>query len=242
MREIRAGQWRFRIHTAATAAAAAGIVAMVLLGNWQVRRAEEKLARQQEFDARAQGPTLALPTRPVEAADYVHRRVLVRGEFVPRHTVFVDNRVLRGLPGYHVVTPLRIGGGDIHVLVNRGWVALGPTRARLPQVSTPAGVLELEGVVVVPPERVYELSADAGEGPVVQHLILARMAARTGLRLQPFIVQQTLGNGDGLAGAWERPDAGVNIHRAYALQWYALGALILVLFVALNLRRHRDPG
>lgn len=242
MREIRAGQWRFRIHTAATAVAAAGIVAMVVLGNWQVRRAEEKFARQQELDARARQPMLALPSRPVEAADYVHRRVLVQGEFVPRHTVFVDNRVLRGLAGYDVVTPFRIGGGDLHVLVNRGWVALGPTRARLPQVSTPAGALELEGVVVVPPERVYELSADAGGGPVVQHLVLARTAARTGLRLQPFIVQQTLGNGDGLARAWERPDAGVNTHRAYALQWYALGALILVLFVVLNLRRHRDPG
>jgi surfeit locus 1 family protein len=242
MREVRFGNWHFTFRPVATAVAAAGIVVMVLLGNWQTRRAEQKLAVQNRLDALALGPVQSLPSRMVSAADYVYHRVSVRGEFAPLHTIFVDNRVFRGLPGYHVVTPLRIQGGDTYVLVNRGWVALGSSRARLPQVRTPAGELGLEGVAVVPPERVYELSTEAGAGPLVQHLVLARIAERTGLKLQPIVLQQTSDTADGLERAWERPDLGVNTNRAYALQWYAMGMLIVVFYFTLNLRRQHGPG
>jgi surfeit locus 1 family protein len=237
VKEFRCGSLRFAFSPWLALLALAGTVATVLLGNWQTRRAEEKLAVQRRLDTRAQGPVLSLTSAPVNAADYAHSRVSVRGEFVPQHTVFVDNRVLRGQPGYHVVTPLRIKGGDMHVLINRGWIAVGATRNQLPQVPAPAGELLLEGVAVVPPERVYELAADTGTGPLVQHLYPARIAERSGLRLQPIVLQQTSDTADGLVRIWERPDSGANTNRAYALQWYALAVLIVVLYVTLNLRR-----
>ena len=242
MSEIHIRDWRFTFRPATAAVALAGVVAMVLLGNWQTRRAEQKLAVQEQLDARAQGPVQSLPSREIAASGYVHGRVSVRGEFAAQHTLFVDNRVLRGLAGFHVVTPLRVGHSDMHVLVNRGWVALGPTRAKLPQVRTPAGEVEIDGIAVIPPERIYELSAESGTGSVVQNLVLARAAERTGLKLQPIVIQQTNDTADGLERTWERPDAGVNTNRAYALQWYALGVLIVVLYFTLNLRRHRDPS
>lgn len=242
MSEFRYRAWRFTFRPGMALLALAAIAAMILLGNWQTRRAEQKLALQQRVDALAQGPSLSLPSAPVAAGDYVHSRVTVRGEFAPQHTVYVDNRVLRGLPGYHVVTPLRISGGDLHVLVNRGWVGIGATRARFPRIPTPTGEQVLEGLVVVPLERVYELAQDQGTGPLVQHLVPARIAERTGLKLQPIVLQQTSDTPDGLARIWERPDLGVDTHRAYALQWYAMGVLIAVLYFTLNLRRSDDTG
>jgi len=241
MKEFRCGKWRLALRPALACVALAGVVATILLGNWQTRRAEEKLAVQGRLDALAQGPILTLPASPVTAVDFAQSRVSVRGEFVPQDTVFVDNRVLKGLPGYHVVTPLRINGGDTCVLVNRGWVAVGPTRSRLPQVPAPTGELLLEGVAVVPPERVYELAADTGTGPVVQHLYPAQIAERSGLRLQPVVLQQTSDTPDGLVRVWEPPDSGANTNRAYALQWYALAVLIAVLYITLNLRRMHGP-
>jgi len=242
MNEFRYRAWRFTFRPGFALLALAATVAMILLGNWQTRRAEHKLALQQRVDALAQGPLLSLPSAPVAAGDYVHSRVTVRGEFAPQYTVFVDNRVLRGLPGYHVVTPLKISGGDMHVLVNRGWVAIGPTRAQLPQIRTPTGELVLEGLAVVPLEHVYELAQDRSTGPLVQHLVPAHIAERTGLKLQPIVLQQTSDTPDGLARVWERPDLGVNTHRAYALQWYAMGILIVILYFTLNLRRSDDAA
>jgi len=237
MTEFRIGAWRLNFRPGFALLALGATVAMVLLGNWQTRRAEQKLVLQQRVDERARGPALLLPPTRVAAPDYANSRIKARGEFLPQYTAFVDNRVLRGLPGYHVVTPLKIRGGDMHVLVNRGWIGVGPTRAQFPQIRTPTGELVVQGLAVIPPERVYELAEEAGTGPLWQHLVPARIAGRTGLKLQPIVLQQTSDALDGLARAWDRPDLGVNTHRAYALQWYVMGAVIVVLYFALSLRR-----
>jgi surfeit locus 1 family protein len=42
-------------------------------------------------------------------------------------------------------------------------------------------------------------------------------------------VQQTSDMQDGLARRWSRPASGVDTHRGYAFQWYALSALIALL-------------
>jgi surfeit locus 1 family protein len=234
------GGWRFSLRFGHTLLALLATAAMVMLGNWQTRRAEEKLALQQRFDILAQGPVLSLPSSPVSAAHYVHNRIVVRGEFASQHTVLIDNRVLKGLPGYHVVTPLRIFGGNMHVLVNRGWVAVGPRRDQLPEIRTPTGEVVVEGLAVIPLERVYELGKETTSIPVVQHLVLDRMRVRTALKLQPVVLQQMSDTPDGLVRVWERPDAGVNTHRAYALQWYVMGLMIAVLYFSLNLKRTDD--
>jgi surfeit locus 1 family protein len=77
---------------------------------------------------------------------------------------------------------------------------------------------------------------------VRQNLVIERIAAETGLRLQPLVVRQTNDAGDGLVRAWERPDAGVNTHRAYAVQWYALALLTVIVYVALGFQRVRAAG
>jgi surfeit locus 1 family protein len=239
MTDIRYGNWQFTLRPAMAVAAVAGMIIMVLLGNWQTRRAEEKLALQQRLDARTQGPVLLLTSDAVVAVDYQYARVAVRGEFSPQRTVFVDNRVLKGLPGYHVVTPLRIGGSDMYVLVNRGWIALGPSRTQLPEVVTPSGELVLQGIAVIPPEHVFELGPEQ-DGVVVQHLSVSKIAKRMGLKLQPIVLQQTSNTPDGLARVWNRPDAGADTNRAYALQWYAMAALIAALYTTLNVRRRSE--
>jgi surfeit locus 1 family protein len=69
---------------------------------------------------------------------------------------------------------------------------------------------------------------------VRQNLALERIASEAGLRLQPLVIQQTSDADDGLVRAWERPDSGVNTHRAYAVQWYALALLTVIVYVALG--------
>jgi surfeit locus 1 family protein len=233
---------RFRLRPVWLVVAAAGCAAFVALGNWQSRRAEEKLAAQRSLDTLAAAAPVQLPATPVAASEYAGRRVVVVGEYVPVHTVLIDNRVHRGVAGYHVVTPMRIGDGPLHVLVNRGWVAAGPRRDRLPDVGAPAGSQRIEGLAVAQGRPAYELAPDDAPGPVRQHLDLDRVAAVSGLRLQPIIVQQTGAAPDGLVRAWERPDAGVNTHRAYAVQWYGLAILTAVVYVALGFKRGGDPA
>jgi surfeit locus 1 family protein len=236
MSGIRIAGRSFRPGWVPSVVTAAFVALTIALGNWQTRRAEEKLEAGRVLDEAARAPALQLPSERVDAASYERHRVAMRGAFVARETFFLDNKVLHGIVGYHVITPLRPERGGALVLVNRGWIAAGE-RARLPEISTPEGVQTMEGIAVVPSARFLELAPEAESGRLRQNLVIAREEKRTGVTLQPFVVEQTSETHDGLARAWERPDTGVERHRSYALQWYSFAALAAVLYVVLGFKR-----
>ena len=222
--------------------ATVGFVALtVALGNWQTRRAEEKLEAGRALEAAARGPVLQVPPGLVDAAAFASRRVAASGTFLERDSFFLDNKVLHGTAGYQVITPLKAEGQGAAVLVNRGWIAAGD-RSKLPEIPTPDGVQTIEGIAVVPSARFLELTADADSARVRQNLVLAREEKRLGLSLQPFVIEQTSEARDGLARVWERPDLGVDRHRSYALQWYSFAALAAVLYVFLGFKRADPPA
>src|SRR4029077_10313731 len=120
-------------------AVAAFIALAISLGNWQTRRAEEKLDLSRRLDEGAKGPVLSVPSVRLNAPALERRRVSARGRFVARAALLLDNKILHGAAGYHVLTPLKLEGGELHVLVNRGWIAAGD-RSRLPAISAPEGL------------------------------------------------------------------------------------------------------
>jgi surfeit locus 1 family protein len=203
-------EYSFRPRGWALALAAAGCAAFIALGNWQSRRADEK-----RLAARAE-------------------RVTVTGQFVPERTVLLGNRLRRGQPGYEVVTPLRLTGSQRHVLVNRGWLAA--SRAREPQVRTPAGEQRIEGIVVERLPHVLEAGAPS-KGWVRQNLDRAAFAAETGLQFESMILDQVSPADDGLSRDWPRAAFGPEKHESYALQWYSLAVLCVALFAVLSFRR-----
>jgi len=233
---IRIAGRTFRPGWIPSLAAAAFIALTIALGNWQTRRAEEKLEAGRRIDEAARGSVLSVPALQADAASFERRRVVAKGTFVARDTFFLDNKIMHGVAGYQILTPLRPESGGVHVLVNRGWIAAGD-RSRLPSVPTPEGLQTIEGEAVVPSSRFLELAPEQGTGPLRENLLLAREEKRLGLNLQPFVIQQTSDTRDGLVREWERPDAGVERHRSYALQWYSFAALAAVLYVVLGFKR-----
>jgi surfeit locus 1 family protein len=219
-----------------SAVAVALVVLTISLGNWQGRRAEEKLELSRRLDESTRSATLAVPATPADASEFEHRKVSARGRYLPRLTLLLDNKVQGGVAGYHVLTPLKIEGGDLYVLINRGWIAAGDRRT-LPKLETPEGVQTIAGVATVPTSRFLELAQESAAGPVRQNLVLERERQRLALPLQPFVVQQTNDAHDGLMRAWERPDTDIAKHRGYALQWYAFAVLTLIFYVLFSTRR-----
>ena len=236
---------RFSLRFRPVPFAAALLVALVgiLLGNWQRDRAALKselharqLARAGEaaLDLNAAG---AIP--PLSELEF--RRVRVHGEFVAAWPVLLANRPMNGQSGFYLAMPFKIAGSDMHVLVLRGWLPRAAEYGQVPPFTTPAGPRVLEGRVVASSGRVLEL----GEGPrlapgaPVQNLAPEALARASGLRLQPFVVQQTApaAPGDTLARDWPAPSAGIDKHRGYAFQWYALAALAILFYVTTGFRR-----
>jgi surfeit locus 1 family protein len=197
--------------------AVAGCVAGIALGEWQSRRAEEKRAM------------AGVP------------RVALRGEFLAKHTVFLDNRLRRGRPGYEVVQPFRIAG-DGTVLVNRGWVAMGPSRAQLPQIRTPDGEVRIEGTRREHFARAYEPAGAKPEGAVWVNVTPERFSAATGVGLEAWVFEQRSSLDDGLARDSPAVEPGAEKNEAYAFQWYSLAALSGALLVVLGFKREKNPS
>lgn len=209
------------------------------LGLWQLDRAAQKLALQAAIDAEAARPALA--NAELSGDDQLHRRVLLRGHWVAERTVWLDNRPMDGRTGFFVVTPLRLAGRDEAVLVQRGWAPRSQLdRAQLPTLITPAGEVEVTGRLAASPSRLYELG-EGGAGAIRQNLVVASFASESGLRLLPLTIVQTASAGpdDGLMRHWPAPELGLHKHYGYAFQWFALCALILVLYVWFQLIRPR---
>lgn len=202
--------YSFRPRLWALALAAAACAAGIALGNWQSRRAEEKLAA---------------------AAELEKKRVSLRGVFRPEFTVLLDNKIRNHRAGYEAVTPLRLEDST-YVLVDRGWFERG---AKEP--AAPAGSVRIEGIALARLPHALRLGEDS-KSRVRQNLEIAEFARETGLALHPFVIEQHSDSGDGLLREWPRPDLGVNMHRSYALQWYSLAALALVLLVVLSFKKN----
>jgi len=235
---VRIGTLDFNPGPWPTIGAAAMLALTLWLGHWQTGRGDEKEAMQQLLEARVREPVVDLSAPIASADDILYRRVRAKGEWITGAQFFIDNRVLEGRAGFHVIAPLRIAGLKQALLVDRGWIERGPEYPKAPRVELPGGEVQVAGMATLPPKRFLELSSDVIDGDVWQNLSIERYGSVTGRAVLPFVLVADYAPAP-LAAVHERPDTGVDRHREYALTWYSLSVLTLVLWVALNARRAR---
>jgi surfeit locus 1 family protein len=234
--------WQFRVSFWPTTAAIFFIVVTVMLGNWQLSRAQEKEERQTQLNLLSQQPVISIPTSPVKLEDYQFRKVEVHGTYVPTHTIYLDNKINRGRAGYQIITPVKLGKSSMHVLINRGWVVAGRTRNELPDIPTPTSKVTVSGIVESPTMRTLELSTETVSGQVWENLHLDRYRKITGLTLQPLVVLQENDVKDGLLREWTRPDSGAGRNLGYAFQWFSMALAVLILYLVLSVKRNHPKN
>jgi surfeit locus 1 family protein len=213
------------------------------LGQWQQRRAAEKIALQHKLVERGADAPLAIGAAPLAAAPLEYRHVQVTGQFVASYPLYLDNRPQEGRAGFYLLMPLRVAGSDMHVLVARGWLPRNVAEAgKLPPYATPAGTVTVDGIVKASVGHIMQLGTPAPvrAGAIVQNIDPAQFAQASGLRLQPFFIEQAGPAADGLVRNWPAPALGVEKHQGYAFQWYALAAMALLFFVITGFRRGTD--
>ncbi len=218
------------------------ITTAISLGNWQTRRAEEKLAIEQAIIARGQlAPLDAAGIKPGQQPEEF-RRVVADGEFVADWPLYLENRPHGAQSGFYLLMPFRLtDSGDV-VLVARGWFPRDPVdRARVPDVPVPKGRQRIEGSVRSHATRVMQLgdASAVKPGAILQNIDPAGFAAASGLHMRAFIIEQLNDTHDGLVRDWPAPSAGVDKHRGYAFQWYALAAAAFLFYLITGIRSAR---
>lgn len=211
----------------------------VKLGLWQLSRANEKELRQEKIEQFARQPIITLSAAPIKYEDFQYRQVDVRGHFIEEHTIYLDNKMHQGAAGYEVLTPIKIANSSLHVLVNRGWIAMGEDRLRLPDVFSPKEEVVVTGMVTSPNIKALQLSSQVAAGKLWVNLDFELYQKVTGLALQPILLlQQDNQIEDGLVRQWIQPDSGASKNIGYAFQWFFLAVTICIIFLILNVKRN----
>lgn len=224
-----------------TVAAFATVALCITAGNWQHRRMLEKEALQEAMARAAQLAPVEFPQGVRDWGAWRFRQVVATGEYDRRHQMLIDNKVHDGRVGFDVVTLLRLSDGRA-VLVDRGFVPAGPTRAVLPDVPAPQGVLAVHGRVDLPGHGYYQLGAPrSADGVIWQHLDPSQFTALTGVDVVPVVVEalDAAGGGAGLVRDWPLPDVGIDTHLSYMIQWYTFAAMAAGLWLWFTLIRPR---
>jgi surfeit locus 1 family protein len=231
---------RYRPRPLPTLAAVCGLAVFIHLGWWQYDKAVHSEAAAAQAARRAAQPPAKLGSWPVDAQAVDRARYTVRGWYDGERQFFVDNRQENGVPGVHVITPLRIDGSEMRVLVNRGWIGWPRGRGQLPRAVPPAGVVEVTGTAERPSTRRPFLIGDRPEPDprLWPRIDLARFAQQSGLNVQPVVLLQDAGDAaDGLVRHWLPPEDRSLKHRGYAFQWFAMALALLVFHTLASLRR-----
>ncbi|HWM20497.1 MAG TPA: SURF1 family protein [Ilumatobacteraceae bacterium] len=207
----------------------AGIVVMVNLGFWQLRRLDQR----RDFNARVEARG-ELPPEPLDEVlasgspdDIEWRVVTVTGRYLADEQVVVVNRSQGGRAGDNVVTPIELDDGRI-LLVNRGFV---PLNVAAP--PPPDGDVDVTGRLRQSQERRTGQLSDPGEGDLteLQRLDIPRLVAQLPGEVVPVYVDLLTSEppeAPGLPEPVARPPLGEGPHLSYAIQWFIFSVCVAI--------------
>lgn len=223
-----------------------GFLLLMALGFWQLQRAEEKDALYGSFYQKSQRPPVDLGDVSLKGDDrekFLWRKARAWGRYPEDKVFLLDNQVVNGEPGYFVFSAFAIRDRDARVMVNRGWVPAGGYRDVLPDIHTPREALTITGTLVQPPSSGIRL------GPVpeeemknnisrMQNIDLEVLQEILGYDLLPYILQLDPSSAGGYTREWRLPGFGSERHKGYAFQWFALAAVLLIIYFSIYFRKH----
>jgi surfeit locus 1 family protein len=230
----------------------AALAAFIGLGTWQLQRKVWKEALIARLEQRLNAPPAELPPREqwplLDPAEDEFRHVKFSAVFVPgaEALVYTTGSALRSDvsgPGYWILAPVRLATGGL-VVVNRGFVPEGRQNPASRAGGEITGIVEMVGALRWPEARGIFSPNDQP----ARNLWFVRdpvgIAAAKGWRdVAPFYVELERPQPSG-----GLPQTGAlkadlrNEHLQYAITWYGLALVLVVMFGFWLRARRQAPG
>ena len=211
------------------------------LGIWQLHRLAWKEGLIARVESRTHAAAEPLPAEAgwpqvnIERDEYRHVRLSGRFRYDQEtfaYALLSDPRGKFSGPGYWVMTPLQLDGGEL-VLVNRGFVPMDrmdlPTRVAGQEDAR----VTVTGLLRLPEGRNWFTPPDDTGRRIWQERDPAAIAKAYGLaRVAPFFVDADASGPNGLPQGGETRVTFLNNHLQYVVTWFGLAFALLAVFAA----------
>lgn len=194
---------------------------LIGLGIWQIQRGGEKAEINAAIDRR-----LAGQPRAPQQLEKLHRYTPVRllGHYTGDHRL-LDNRTRNGRVGYELLQVFV--SGEQRWLINRGWLPAPADRGKLPEVSWPRAARVITGFL-------YPVAAgETGAAPAGQRIqqLDSAIAGTLDLAEPQWSVRLSADSDTALVTDWQLINSPPQRHYAYAAQWFAMAAALVILWL-----------
>lgn len=213
------------------------VVQFAGLGIWQITRGLEKRATQHAYQDETS-------FKAFQSGDAVRafQRLKASGRFIAERQVILDNIIFNSRYGHYVITPLEVGADEPLLLVNRGWVEKSDTGLSASQLELPNTTVTVRGRAGSLPQAGYKMGEAFTSGQDwPRHAVYPaaeEVSAALGREVQPFVLLMDHEDPHGFVRHWVPSEFGPGKHFGYALQWFAMGAVLFGLLIW-NYRKKR---
>ncbi|CEG58071.1 SURF1 family protein [Legionella fallonii] len=232
--------FRFTPNWLMTILAMVFISLFIRLGFWQIQRSDEKARMVAAEAVLAKQQPISWDFSQKEPMQY--QRLKLQGNYLAP-IFLLDNQHHQHQFGYDVLSPLLLADGSV-VMVDRGWVQGDSTRRSFPETQSPDGLIEVQGSAYFPSKKQWILGPGMEEKEnkvIIIELLDTKMLSHIlQKKVYPFIIRLNKKDTYGFVREWAIVSMPPQRHLAYALQWFVMAFAVLVLFVALNLKKKNE--
>lgn len=227
----------------------------VRLGFWQIDRLQTRRQRVAHVQEQINAPLLRIAANNVDQdfTSMQYRHVSVSGtydyeqEVVLRNQVWLDQYGVHH-NGVHLLTPLRIEGGEISVLIDRGWIPFKESEPENRKQYMQSGAVTVYGIIRVPQSksemglvREPALKPSENRRDVWNFANVSALASQVPYPLLDIYIQEEPKTQDNKLpyAHKEFPDLTEGAHLGFAFQWFSLAAIVLIGY-PIVLQRQKD--
>jgi surfeit locus 1 family protein len=212
---------------------------LIALGLWQLEREHEKLVAEKVYETRSANEPTDVSSIDWTNPDLNWIAIRATGFFDNTRQLLLDNRILNSVVGYEVISPFYTD--DRVLLVNRGWIAQGPSRQSLPELGLTEEQITITGHIYVPDGELMILGAEEAVTDrwpkVIQSVDIQVLSSVMDEAFQPHIVRLDENSTAVLQTNWTAINMRPEVHRAYAVQWFVMASVLMFLYLFFSIRK-----
>jgi len=219
----------------------ATLALLISLGFWQLDRADEKRAIEDQIaSANSDDVEIVASTEFLKEKEYYHVRL--QGSYIDDKQFIYDNQIVDQISGYYVLTPLVLKGDSKAVLINRGFIPWNGRRDKLADIDIAGKLTEVKVQISKPVKRMeLEASELTGDFPVlIQALDLDEISTIASLDFASVIGLLSPESDNGFVRQWEPYTGSIERHIGYAIQWFLMALVLAFIGIRLALKQRKN--